>query len=42
MFEAAGTSVGINLAEPGRAKHNEKDIYGALEFLEMKMGSGEG
>jgi len=42
MFEAAGTSVGINLAEPARAKHNEKDIYGALEFLEMKMGSGEG
>ena len=34
MFEAAGTSVGINLIEPDRAKYNVKDIYGALDVLD--------
>ena len=33
MFEAAGTSIGISLQEPTRAKHNVKDIFEALDLL---------
>ena len=34
MFEAAGTSVGISLLEPERAKYNVKDINEALDVID--------